>query len=162
MTQAQTKIPDRPQQYGYQWWVDRIRSPQLPPGRIWVAWSNRGNFFVAMPKQHAVAVSSGTHFNRADALEPLFWLRDRILPELAPEYRVRADQFVQRLNSNAISSCLCSSSVAVNQTAVEIYPASVCIDQWPTITCAIRAALAINPSSQCSSDTPARSCSPFA
>ncbi len=82
MTTAHTDIPGRPQQYGYLWWIDRIRSPQLPQGRIWMAWGNGGNFLVVMPEQRAVAVFSGTRFNRPEALEPLFWLRDRILPEL--------------------------------------------------------------------------------
>jgi CubicO group peptidase (beta-lactamase class C family) len=82
MTTAHTDIPDRPQQYGYLWWVDQIRSPGLPKGRIWIAWGNGGNFLVLMPEQRAVAVFSGTRFNRPEALEPLLWVRDRILPEL--------------------------------------------------------------------------------
>ncbi len=82
MTAVHTDIPDRPQQYGFLWWIDRIRSPQLAPGRIWMAWGNGGNFLVLFPEQQAVAVFSGTRFNRPDALEPLLWLRDRVLPEL--------------------------------------------------------------------------------
>lgn len=82
MTTAHTDIPDRPQQYGYLWWIDRIRKPDLPPGRIWMAWGNGGNFLVLMPEQRAVAVFSGTRFNRLEAMEPLVWVRDRILPEL--------------------------------------------------------------------------------
>lgn len=82
MTAVHTDIPDRPQQYGFLWWIDRIRSPQLSPGRVWMAWGNGGNFLVLFPEQHAIAVFSGTRFNRPDALEPLLWLRDRVLPEL--------------------------------------------------------------------------------
>jgi CubicO group peptidase (beta-lactamase class C family) len=82
MTTAHTDIPDRPQQYGYLWWIDRIRSPGLPKGRIWMAWGNGGNYLVLMPEQHAIAVFSGTRFNRPEAMEPLVWVRDRILLEL--------------------------------------------------------------------------------
>jgi hypothetical protein len=37
MTTAHTDIPDHPQQYGYLWWIDRIRSPGLPIGSVWMA-----------------------------------------------------------------------------------------------------------------------------
>jgi hypothetical protein len=33
-----------------------------------------------LPGVKTVIVTTGTRFNRPDALEPMFWLRDRILP----------------------------------------------------------------------------------
>ncbi len=82
MTTAHTDIPGRPQKYGYLWWVDEIRNPEARGGRVWMAWGNGGNFLVLLPEQHSVVVFSGTRFNRPEALEPLHWIRDRILPEL--------------------------------------------------------------------------------
>jgi CubicO group peptidase (beta-lactamase class C family) len=39
--------------------------------------------WVALPELNAICVTTGTRFNRPDALEPLFWLKDRILPGMS-------------------------------------------------------------------------------
>jgi CubicO group peptidase (beta-lactamase class C family) len=82
MTTAHTPIPERKQRYGYLWWVDETSQPDLPKTRLLIAWGNGGNFLVVMPEVRAVATFAGTRFNQPDALEPLIWLRDRVLPTL--------------------------------------------------------------------------------
>lgn len=82
MTAEHTKVPDRKQSYGYLWWLDRTTQPGLPSTRILLAWGNGGNFLIVLPELRAVAAFTGTRFNRPEALEPLHWLRDRLLPEL--------------------------------------------------------------------------------
>jgi CubicO group peptidase (beta-lactamase class C family) len=84
MTTVRTDIPGRKQRYGYLWWLDETTQPNLPRTRLWMAWGNGGNFLVLMPELDTGVAFSGTRYNREDALEPLFWLRDRILPELEP------------------------------------------------------------------------------
>ena len=83
MTSARTAVPGRPQSYGYLWWLDQTKDPKLPATRLQFAMGNGGNFLIILPELHAVAVFTGTRFNRQDALEPMFWLRDRILPALS-------------------------------------------------------------------------------
>lgn len=80
MTMGHSDVPGRKQRYGYLWWIDETSQPALPRTRVWLAWGNGGNFLVVMPELQAVAAFTGTRFNRADALQPLGWLRDRILP----------------------------------------------------------------------------------
>jgi CubicO group peptidase (beta-lactamase class C family) len=80
MTAAQTDIPGRKQRYGYLWWIDETSLPGLPKTRILMAMGNGGNLLIVMPELSAVAAFTGKRFNRPDALEPLVWLRDRILP----------------------------------------------------------------------------------
>lgn len=82
MTQEQTTIPDRPQRYGYLWWLDHTRLPQLPRTRLQMAWGNGGTFLIVLPELGRVAVFTGERYNRPDALEPMFWLRDRLLPDV--------------------------------------------------------------------------------
>lgn len=82
MTHAHTDIPGRPQRYGYLWWLDETRQPGLPRTRLLMAWGNGGNFVVVMPELSAVYVSVGRRYNQPEALEPLRWLRDRVLPAL--------------------------------------------------------------------------------
>jgi CubicO group peptidase (beta-lactamase class C family) len=82
MTTEQTTIPNRAQRYGYLWWLDRTTNPALPQTRLWMAWGNGGNFLIVMPEIDAVVVFSGKRFNQPNALEPLVWLRDRIMPAL--------------------------------------------------------------------------------
>lgn len=83
MTTPHTAIPDTTQQYGYLWWVGRTTRPNLPETPVWWAQGNGGNLLVVMPGVQSVFVVTGTRFNRPDALEPLQWLRDRILPAMA-------------------------------------------------------------------------------
>lgn len=82
MTTARTDIPGRAQRYGYLWWIDETRQPHLPRTRLFMAWGNGGNFVVVMPELSAVFVSVGRRYNQPEALEPLRWLRDRVLPVL--------------------------------------------------------------------------------
>jgi hypothetical protein len=35
-----------------------------------------------MPELNSVIAITGTRFNQSDGLEPMFWLRDRILPAM--------------------------------------------------------------------------------
>ncbi|MBL8519871.1 MAG: serine hydrolase [Betaproteobacteria bacterium] len=79
-TTAHTEIPGRKQRYGYLWWVDETSLANLPKTRLLMAWGNGGNYLVVMPELRAVAAFTGTRFNQPNALEPLVWLRDRILP----------------------------------------------------------------------------------
>lgn len=83
MTTAHTAIPGRQESYGYLWWLNETSSPGLPKTRLQMAWGNGGNYLIVMPELRAVVVFTGTRFNRPEALEPLFWLRDRLLPALA-------------------------------------------------------------------------------
>lgn len=85
MTTARTDIPDRPQRYGYLWWIDQTRLASLPRTRLLMAWGNGGNFLVVLPELDAVFVSIGRRYNQPEGLEPLHWLRDRVLPALAAE-----------------------------------------------------------------------------
>jgi CubicO group peptidase (beta-lactamase class C family) len=82
MTTMHTTVPGRNQRYGYLWWIDETRQPNLPKTRLFLAWGNGGNFLIVIPELNAVAAFTGTRFNRPDALEPLHWMRDRILPNL--------------------------------------------------------------------------------
>jgi len=82
MTQARTTIPERTQQYGYLWWLDRTKDPKLPQTDLWWAQGNGGNLLIVMPGVSAVLVVTGTRFNKPEQLEPMFWLRDRLLPAM--------------------------------------------------------------------------------
>lgn len=82
VSEVRTSIPGRTQSYGYLWWLDRTTLPGLPATRLVFALGNGGNLLIVMPELRAVAVFTGTRFNRPDALEPLHWLRDRLLPGL--------------------------------------------------------------------------------
>jgi CubicO group peptidase (beta-lactamase class C family) len=84
MTAEHAQVPGQSQRYGYLWWVDRTTSPNLPQTRLWMAWGNGGNFLIVMPELDAVVVFTGTRYNRLNALEPLLWLRDRLMPALRP------------------------------------------------------------------------------
>ncbi len=70
--------------YGYLWWLDRVHDPALPATEVWWAQGNGGTLLVVLPRVDAVMTITGTRFGRPDALEPMSWLRDRLLPELAP------------------------------------------------------------------------------
>ncbi len=80
MMQERTGIPGAPQRYGYLWWLDNVKDPNLPQTRLWWAQGNGGTLLIVMPGLNSVMVVTGTRFNRPDMLEPLFWLRDRLLP----------------------------------------------------------------------------------
>jgi len=80
MTATHTEIPDRKQRYGYLWWIDETSQPNLPRTRLLMAMGNGGNLLIVMPEISVVAAFTGKRFNKPDALEPLVWLRDRILP----------------------------------------------------------------------------------
>ncbi len=82
MTTGHTDIPDRPQRYGYLWWVHATSGPKLPKTRLWMAWGNGGNYLVVMPELDAVVAFAGRRYNRPDASEPLNWLGLRLLPAL--------------------------------------------------------------------------------
>jgi len=90
MTRAHADIPGRAQRYGYLWWLDETRQPGLPRSRLLMAWGNGGNFVVVMPELSAVFVSVGRRYNRPEALEPLQWLRDSVLPVLSGPADVQA------------------------------------------------------------------------
>lgn len=80
MTTAHTAIPDRPQSYGYLWWLDQTTRPELPRTRLQMAWGNGGNFMIVMPEIDTVVVFAGRRYNRPEGLEPLRWLGLRLLP----------------------------------------------------------------------------------
>lgn len=82
MTSDHTSIPKLPQRYGYLWWVHQIEAPQLPRTRLWWAQGNGGNLLMVLPELKSVIAITGTRFNRPDALEPMLWLRDRLLPAM--------------------------------------------------------------------------------
>lgn len=84
MTAEHAVVPGRSQRYGYLWWVDRTTLPELPRTRIWMAWGNGGSFLILLPELDASVVFVGSRYNRPEALQPLHWLRDRILPALRP------------------------------------------------------------------------------
>jgi hypothetical protein len=71
--------------YGYLWWLDRTKSANLPSTELWWAQGNGGNLLIVLPGVNTVIVTTGTRFNRPDALEPMFWLRDRILPGMTAQ-----------------------------------------------------------------------------
>jgi CubicO group peptidase (beta-lactamase class C family) len=87
MTTPQTSVPGRKQRYGYLWWIDETSPGYAVQTRLFLAWGNGGNFLVVMPELQAVASFTGTRFNRPEALQPLHWLRERLLPALAPAPR---------------------------------------------------------------------------
>jgi CubicO group peptidase (beta-lactamase class C family) len=82
MTQERATISGMGQRYGYLWWVDHTKDPQLPKTRLIWAQGNGGTFLLVMPELRSTIAITGTRFNRGDSLEPLFWLRDRILPAM--------------------------------------------------------------------------------
>jgi CubicO group peptidase (beta-lactamase class C family) len=82
MMQERTAIPGAAQRYGYLWWLDHVKDPNLPATKLWWAQGNGGSLLIVMPGLKAVMVTTGTRFNRPDMLEPLFWLRDRLLPAM--------------------------------------------------------------------------------
>ncbi len=82
MTTEWVSVPGLQQRYGYLWWLDATRAPEQPRVRLWMAWGNGGNFLIALPDLDAVAVFTGTRYNAQNALEPLLWLRDRVMPAL--------------------------------------------------------------------------------
>lgn len=79
---ASSRIPHG---YGFLWWVSRTNSPALPATDLWWAQGNGGTLLVVMPQLRAIMLTTGTRFNRPDALEPMFWLRDRLLPQLVQQ-----------------------------------------------------------------------------
>ncbi|WP_161829056.1 serine hydrolase domain-containing protein [Steroidobacter agaridevorans] len=84
MTQERTGISGMNQRYGYLWWLDHTKDPNLPQTKLWWAQGNGGSLLMVMPELRAVMVTTGTRFNRPDMLEPMFWLRDRLLPAMRP------------------------------------------------------------------------------
>lgn len=82
MTTERATIPKMGQRYGYLWWLDHTKDPQLPQTKLWWAQGNGGTFLIVMPELRSAIAITGTRFNRADAVEPMFWLRDRILPAM--------------------------------------------------------------------------------
>lgn len=82
MTEPRTPIPGVGHQYGYLWWLDRTTDPALPATEVWWAQGNGGTLLVVLPGVDAVMTVTGTRFGRPDALEPMIWLRDRLLPGL--------------------------------------------------------------------------------
>ena len=87
MTEPQTDVPGRGQRYGYLWWLDNTKKPNLPPTRLWMAWGNGGNYLIVMPEIRAIVSFTGTRFNQPGAMEPLVWLRDRLLPAMKAAQR---------------------------------------------------------------------------
>lgn len=83
MTRESTSIPGMSQRYGYLWWLDHTKDPNLPQTKLWWAQGNGGSLLVVMPGVNAVMVTTGTRFNEPEMLEPMFWLRDRLLPALS-------------------------------------------------------------------------------
>lgn len=84
MTQERTTIKGMSQRYGYLWWLDHTKDPNLPPTKLWWAQGNGGTLLMVLPGLNATMVTTGTRFNRPDMLEPMFWLRDRLLPAMKP------------------------------------------------------------------------------
>lgn len=82
MTTERTSIAGMNQRYGYLWWLDHTKDPNLPQTKLWWAQGNGGSLMMVMPELRAVMVTTGTRFNRPDMLEPMFWLRDRLLPAM--------------------------------------------------------------------------------
>jgi CubicO group peptidase (beta-lactamase class C family) len=86
MTREHTTISGMGQRYGYLWWLDNTKDPTLPKTRLWWAQGNGGTFLIVMPELRSAIAITGTRFNRPDGLEPMFWLRDRLLPAMkAPQ-----------------------------------------------------------------------------
>ena len=84
MTQIRTSIPGMSQSYGYLWWLDQTTRPELPKTRLLMAWGNGGSYLFVLPELQASVAFVGNRYNRPDAREPMLWMRDRILPALAP------------------------------------------------------------------------------
>jgi len=82
MTREHADVPGMPQRYGYLWWLDHTKDPGLPQTKLWWAQGNGGSLLMVMPELRAVMLTTGTRFNRSDMLEPMFWLRDRLLPAM--------------------------------------------------------------------------------
>ncbi|WP_293848467.1 serine hydrolase domain-containing protein [Steroidobacter sp.] len=82
MTTERTSIPGMNQRYGYLWWLDHTKDPNLPQTKLWWAQGNGGSVLMIMPGVDAVMLTTGTRFNQPDMLEPMLWLRDRLLPAL--------------------------------------------------------------------------------
>jgi CubicO group peptidase (beta-lactamase class C family) len=82
MTQERTTIKGMGQRYGYLWWLDHTKDPTLPSTKLWWAQGNGGTFLIVMPELRSVIAIIGTRYNRSDSLEPMFWLRDRLLPAM--------------------------------------------------------------------------------
>lgn len=82
MTRERISIPRLGQRYGYLWWLDHTKDPKLPQTKLWWAQGNGGTFLIVMPELNSVIAVTGTRFNQPDMLEPMFWLRDRLLPAM--------------------------------------------------------------------------------
>jgi CubicO group peptidase (beta-lactamase class C family) len=82
MTQEHASISGLAQRYGYLWWLDHTKDPQLPQTKLWWAQGNGGTFLIVLPELNSVIVTTGTRFNQPNGLEPMFWLRDRLLPAM--------------------------------------------------------------------------------
>lgn len=82
MTQERSNIPGMSQRYGYLWWLDNTKDPELPKTRLWWAQGNGGSFLIVMPELNSTIAITGTRFNKPEMLEPMFWLRDRLLPAM--------------------------------------------------------------------------------
>lgn len=82
MTQERTSISGLGQRYGYLWWLDHTKDPKLPQTRLIWAQGNGGTFLIVMPELKSAIAIIGTRYNRPDGLEPMFWLRDRLLPAM--------------------------------------------------------------------------------
>lgn len=83
MTTDHTAIPERPQRYGYLWWLDRARGPKLGDQPVWMAWGNGGNYLIVFPELSVSIAFAGRRYNQPGGQEPLHWVATRILPELA-------------------------------------------------------------------------------
>lgn len=82
MTQERTSSAGMGQRYGYLWWLDHTKDPQLPQTKLWWAQGNGGSFLIVLPELRGVIAVTGTRFNQPNMLEPMFWLRDRLLPAM--------------------------------------------------------------------------------
>lgn len=89
ITTERSEIAGRNERYGELWWLARTTRPELPATRLWMAWGNGGNFLVVLPELDTVFVTTGTRYHRPEALEPLGWLAERLLPAFGP--RAAAD-----------------------------------------------------------------------
>lgn len=85
MTTPHVNSPRVPQSYGFLWWIGRTSSASLPATDLWWAQGNGGTILMVMPQLRAIMLTTGTRFNRPDAMEPMFWLRDRLLPQLVKQ-----------------------------------------------------------------------------
>lgn len=82
MTEPQTRIPERRQQYGYLWWYDNGTVNDMPV-TIMYAHGNGGNFIFIVPELEIVAAFTGKNYGKPSQFTALRIFSREIVPAIA-------------------------------------------------------------------------------